>query len=838
MPTITFEPYAPGITATDGQRAGSIDPRLSRTNYYDGQLLKASDLTRDQIYLDERLLEMGQVLGSGIAQGLDLKLVDNHLLQVQPGIAITPSGRVLQLTDRVLEINLQDSGVIADLNQGLYRRFQRGLYAVALRYAEVVDGVSESYPSSLSSRQWRVSSYAEGVELALLPLNLTLPRGDALAIRASLAQQIIGLGGVIDLPSDEAVALGLVAIDQARPLWLDLGLLRRPLRRQQLSNALQLNLATHYQELFAEVLAVRHETRRQEDFPALNYFRLLPPYGPLPKGAVDPVTGRQSYFPKDYDVSIAPVRRADLATLIAESALLAPMDLERDADADIMVLVPLSDPSFAMRARQLEQPQGQSTAAFRSLRQFSGLTLRFTPLAPVHKTDTDADVWREIWKEARQEELIYVRRPPRTAETNVSAVVLAQGFQLPALDQPMPMDTAELEQQLDEALETSEQVQAELAQGKAEIQSLKQQISLLQEIVDNDLELIEAQDRINALKTEIEAAKAQLAALQDQAKDAATFKTALAAATEKIAALTAELELAYQRIAKLETSVVVDPASQSKIAELTQNLQLAQQQIRDLRNELDTLTVKKAEAEARLLQATNQIEELRKKLDELSSTASSSDSELQARITTLTDKLTQLDSQLQGLQGELNQAKTALAAAEQANRDLNARLGTALTQIETVQKERDGLKSALDTAKAALESCKAAQAVGATTVSGLYETISHLSALKEAFALTPLAATRGGDTAIARELDDISANDSTILLAMLQLVTATPVRYDKALWPSLLSVANKPTTLPALRDEVFALLRKSADIAPVYLKVGADFGMTDKDLELWKSLSA
>jgi hypothetical protein len=58
--TINFQPFAPGTTGSDGNRLGSIDPRLSRTNYFDGQLLKASDLTRDQIYLDERLLELGQ----------------------------------------------------------------------------------------------------------------------------------------------------------------------------------------------------------------------------------------------------------------------------------------------------------------------------------------------------------------------------------------------------------------------------------------------------------------------------------------------------------------------------------------------------------------------------------------------------------------------------------------------------------------------------------------------------------------------------------------------------------------------------------------------------------
>lgn len=830
MTTITFEPYAPGLSAGSGQRAGSIDPRLSRTNYYDGQLLKASDLTRDQIYLDERLLEMGQILGSGIARGLELTLVDNHVLRVQPGIALTPSGRVLQLSDKVLEINLQDSGVIADLNQGLYRRFQRGLYAVALRYAEVVDGVSESYPSSLSSRQWRVSSYAEGVELALLPLNLTLPRGEDLAIRAALAQQIIGLGGEVDLPSDEAVALGLLAIDQARPLWLDLGLLRRPLRRQQLGNALQLNLAAHYAELFAEVQALRQATRRQEDFPANNYFRLLPPYGPLPKASIDPVAGRQSYFPKDYDVSIAPVRRADLATLIAESAQLAPMDLERDADADIMVLVPMNEQDFALQARQLEQTQGQAALTWRSLRQFGGLTLRFTPLAPVHQTDTDAEVWRDIWKKAAPDELLYVRRPPRTAETNVSAVVLAQGFKLPDPEAPLPKDTAQLEQQLDEALEAKEQVQADLLQKAQETDSLKQQVQLLQDLVDHDGELTDIQAQITALTAELEASKAQLAVLQPQAQDALTFKTALAAASEKITALSAELEQAYKKLGELQTSVVVDEASQAKIAELTQNLQLAQEQLKALKQDNDTLGAKRAEAEARLLQATQKLGELQKKLDDLNNSSSGTTSSLQAQIDALTAQVQQLKDQILGLQGQLNQVQTARDAAEQAKQDLTAKLSSLTTQFEALQKERNDLRGALD-------SCQAAQAAASKTLAGLYESISHLSVLQETLALVLLAKERGSDTGIAKELDGASADSPAIRVAILQLVTATPTLYDKPLWPALLSVAKREIgAFPALRDQVFTLLGKGADLVSVYLKVGADFGMSETDLKNWKAL--
>ena len=84
---ISFIPFRPGTSNADGQRIAVIDPRLRRTHYFDGQLLKASDLTRDQIYLDERLLELGQAFGSGIVRGLALSRPSSQVLRIAPGIA-------------------------------------------------------------------------------------------------------------------------------------------------------------------------------------------------------------------------------------------------------------------------------------------------------------------------------------------------------------------------------------------------------------------------------------------------------------------------------------------------------------------------------------------------------------------------------------------------------------------------------------------------------------------------------------------------------------------------------------------------------------------------------
>ena len=166
MANIHFTPLRIGTSNAAGERISSVDPLLSRTNYFDGQLLKAADLARDQIYLDERLLELGQVFGAGIVRGLEPSLHSGHLLEVSPGIAIAPSGRVLQLSNTALRIDLLDSGLIATLNDGRIRSPARGLHALALTHTQVVDGVAEAFPKDLSTpRAPHVAAWAEGVEL-------------------------------------------------------------------------------------------------------------------------------------------------------------------------------------------------------------------------------------------------------------------------------------------------------------------------------------------------------------------------------------------------------------------------------------------------------------------------------------------------------------------------------------------------------------------------------------------------------------------------------------------------------------------------------------------------
>lgn len=841
MTTISFQPYAPGRTDNEGQRLGSIDPRLSRTNYFDGQLLKAADLSRDQRYLDERLLEMGQVLGRGIAQGLEVELVENHLLRVQPGIAIAPSGRVLQLSGKTLEINLQDSGFIADLNLGRYRRFNRGLYAIALKYAEVVDGVSEAYPADLKSRRaWQVSSYSEGVELALVPMNINLPLGDGIAIRAALFQEVVAGSSRFTLPTDEAVTLGLIAIDQGRPLWLDRGLLRRPLRPANCTNALSLDLACHYRELFQEVLSARLCGGRRHDFAASTYFRLLPPWGPLAKEAIDPVTGRQSYFPKGYEVSIAPVRRADLQAIIAESAQLAPMDLERDADADIMVLVPMSDQEFALCARQLENSSSPTLAgtAINKLPWFNALALRLFTQPPVHRIDTDADTWKAIWAKADPAELIFVRRPPRAAETNVSAVVLARGFELPPVADGLPLDPASLERQLDQALERAVGAEAgreRLAKAEA---GLKGQIEKLQQALGGDTTLAEALAQSRKLEGELAAAQAEITALKSGEQNAVI----LAAARDKINALSTELDLAYQRLASLPGGgPPSDEAAQRKIKELATALAANNSQMTVMQQERDDARTRQAETELQLKTLNAELEPLRRKLEELQSGVATGGVDLAAakeEVAKLNQQIETAALQQEGLRAEILQSQQALAKAENDSKSAMLKLTDAMKLTQDAQAESNTRAVELNKGKESIASLQSQLQSAEQKSVELQNLLSQRISLRSTLPLAELATMRGYDPAAAEKLEAQVGDNNSARLAVVHLLMLSEARLDPALWPSLSSVAQEPKNLVVLRDALVKSIKQGEGVATAFPRLSSELklGLSAADIKAWKSL--
>ncbi len=799
--TIAFRPFLPGTTDS-GVSVGSVDPRLSRTNYFDGQLLTASDLTRDQVYVDERVLELGQTLGSGVAWGLDLTLEDERYLRVRPGLAIAPSGRVLQLIDRDLLIDLQNGALIASLNQGLYRRVQRGLYAVTLQFAQVIDGTAESYPvSPTAARSMRVSSFAEGVELTLTALNIPLPQGDELSARASLVKSLLAHGSSLTLASDEAVPLGLLAIEHARPLWLDLGLVRRVLRRPGVAEAAQRDLAIHYRELFDEVVAVRQASGLHSAYSAAQYFRVLPPVGPLPKESVNPVAGSQNWFPAEYDVSIAPVRRADLPRLLEESIHLANMDLERLKDADVMVLVPLSDEDFALKARRLEQPAPDSGNLRTLLSRLDLLALRFHPLPSDHKLDTDAPTWASIWDALDPKELVYVRRPPRSAETGVAGIVLSTGYLIPAA-QPDPRTTPlALEQELDAAHELlsrkedriialekllAEAQQADLAARLDETRitlriaqdTLTKKDSLLTDtqnmLVKQNVELAQTQSELATAKSSLSTTAAALNAAQNELT---ATRASLSATQSTLASTQGELATTKDRLSTTLASLI---STQSGLATTKSNLTATQSTLTTTQAELAT-TKSSLSATQAALTATQA---------DLAATKTSLGTS-QATLTSTQNELTTVKAGLNTTQATLTTAQAELATTK-------ASLSAAQTTLTSTQNDLAVTRSSLTTTQAALTSAQtnltATKASLGTTQTALVTAQNDLAATKETLSSTQvtLSNTQTQLAQATTSITSLNAQVQTLNTNALQLQT----QLTKAgLTPAVSVITVKPILL-------------------------------------------
>ncbi len=425
---LSFKPIGNQVNQRQGlERVADVDPRLTRSHYFDSRLLTAEDLNRDQIYLDGRLRELGQALGYGIIRGLELSLdVATGKLTVQPGLGVSRAGRVLELT-RNLVLDMADRAQLSDLNNGNFRRLDRALYAVVVKYSEQGTDVAEVFPTDLGeNRRFSFDVMTEGVTFSLVRLPQPLAQQNEVIIRANLLREWIndptGNGAV----PEDGLALGVLAVSNDRPQWLDTELLRQPLRANTRPGDLQQDLGRRYDSLLADVIQQRATASLTKDFAATDYFQLLPPVGQLPQDSVDPVTGRQGYFPEHFNIWIAPVRLSDVEFVRAESMSLPPINLSSREPVDIVVMAPLTNADYGKLAQALERPatKGGDPIPAQNL-----LSLRLFPTVKPHELNTDRDAWLAIWSKIATsgQPVFYIRRPLRAAETRLSGITLAKG---------------------------------------------------------------------------------------------------------------------------------------------------------------------------------------------------------------------------------------------------------------------------------------------------------------------------------------------------------------------------------------------------------------------------
>jgi len=81
-----------------------VDPAtpLKRLNYFDGKFLRAADMDVEQSYLRQLVAISNQGLGGGVVYGYDTVLASGDQIQIGPGLAIDPAGKVLLLQHTVV----------------------------------------------------------------------------------------------------------------------------------------------------------------------------------------------------------------------------------------------------------------------------------------------------------------------------------------------------------------------------------------------------------------------------------------------------------------------------------------------------------------------------------------------------------------------------------------------------------------------------------------------------------------------------------------------------------------------------------------------------------------
>ena len=310
---------------------------------------------------------------------------------------------------------------------------------MVLNYVEVATDLAEVFPTDLASKRGaEYASVTEAVQLGLVPLPVPLAQQSELHTRASLIRALQDNKLVADMIPGDSLPLGILAVRDDTPLWLDSELLRHPNRRDDSAFSMKQDLYRQHENLFYDVLEHRESGGLPLEFSATDYFSLMPAAGSMPKACIDPVRAVQSYFPDNYQIHIAPVRMAEVDLLLQESLPLPAVDLTSSEVVDIMILVPLSNQNYGRYASQLER---DPNIVERKLRAFDPLRLTIYPRPAPHQLDTDKAVWRAIFNATEEDTLLYVRRPLRAAETQVSGIVLANGFDFPPVKKPTSSNT-------------------------------------------------------------------------------------------------------------------------------------------------------------------------------------------------------------------------------------------------------------------------------------------------------------------------------------------------------------------------------------------------------------
>jgi hypothetical protein len=216
-----------------------LDGGIRSINFFNGRLLSARDLTREQSANREAERRLGQATGEGIAYGLEVSksnasTQESPVVTVEPGLAISRTGHTLMLATKT-EIALvrratpstgssEPFGECVPLQAGTYVA-GAGVYLLTIAPAQGTEGRAITHSLENATAACNTDTTVTAVQFRLIQLDQQISASDMLdqnKLRNLIAYKCFGVDSTSKFPVDPFTTnlekYGL--LDNLRPTWL------------------------------------------------------------------------------------------------------------------------------------------------------------------------------------------------------------------------------------------------------------------------------------------------------------------------------------------------------------------------------------------------------------------------------------------------------------------------------------------------------------------------------------------------------------------------------------------------------------------------------------------
>ena len=216
-----------------------LDGGIRSINFFNGRLLSARDLTREQSANREADRRLGRAIGEGIVYGLEVSSAsastqESPVVTVEPGLAINRIGQTLMLTAKT-DVALvrratpgpgstEPFGECAPLQSGTYIA-GAGVYLLTIAPAQGTEGRAVTHSLDNATAACNTDTTVTAVQFRLIQLDQQLSATEMLdqnKLRNLIAYKCFGVDSTSKFPVDPFTTnlekYGL--LDNLRPTWL------------------------------------------------------------------------------------------------------------------------------------------------------------------------------------------------------------------------------------------------------------------------------------------------------------------------------------------------------------------------------------------------------------------------------------------------------------------------------------------------------------------------------------------------------------------------------------------------------------------------------------------